>query len=159
MSKTQPVTQRRKASQAVSMTSNALEIIEERFTRRDAGMRALVEQATFNALIAKLIYDARAASGLTQKQLADLVGTKQPVIARLEDADYAGHSLSMLHRIASPTRSTGGWISSWCPSGRIESQLENQATAPSLPPRLQPVHGLVVKVIRSFLQDVGQIDC
>ncbi len=63
-------------------------------------MRELVEQATVNASVAKLIYDARAAAKLTQKQLADLVGTKQPVIARLEDADYAGHSLSMLHRIA-----------------------------------------------------------
>jgi hypothetical protein len=28
------------------------------------------------------------------------VGTKQPVIARLEDADYEGHSLTMLQRIA-----------------------------------------------------------
>lgn len=68
--------------------------------RRDAGMRQLVEQATVNALVAKLIYDARTAARLTQKQLADLVGTRQPVIARLEDADYNGHSLSMLHRIA-----------------------------------------------------------
>ena len=33
-------------------------------------------------------------------QLAKLIGTKQPVIARLEDADYEGHSLSMLQRIA-----------------------------------------------------------
>jgi len=33
-------------------------------------------------------------AGLTQ-QLADLSGTKQPVIARLEDADYEGHSLSI----------------------------------------------------------------
>jgi predicted transcriptional regulator len=32
--------------------------------------------------------------------LADLIGTKQSVIARLEDADYEGHSLTMLQRIA-----------------------------------------------------------
>ena len=63
-------------------------------------MRELVEQATTNALVAKLIYDARTAAKLTQKQLADLIGSKQPVIARLEDANYNGHSLSMLHRIA-----------------------------------------------------------
>jgi predicted transcriptional regulator len=37
---------------------------------------------------------------LTQKQLADRVGTKQSAIARLEDADYDGHSLSMLQKIA-----------------------------------------------------------
>jgi len=75
-------------------------MIDRRLLRRDEGMRELVEQATINARIAKLIYDARVAAKLTQKQLADLVGTKQPVIARLEDADYEGHSLSMLHRIA-----------------------------------------------------------
>jgi predicted transcriptional regulator len=48
-----------------------------------------------------MIYEARTKAGLTQQQLAELVGTKQPVIARLEDADYEGHSLSMLQRVAS----------------------------------------------------------
>jgi len=66
----------------------------------DAETRELVERATVNALVAKLIYEARVKAHLTQKQLADLAGTKQPVIARLEDADYEGHSLSMLQRIA-----------------------------------------------------------
>jgi len=50
--------------------------------------------------VAQLIYEARTARGLTQKQLADRVGTKQSAIARLEDADYDGHSLSMLQKIA-----------------------------------------------------------
>jgi len=50
--------------------------------------------------IAQMIYDARIQAGLTQEQLAKRVGTKQPVIARLEDADYEGHSLTMLQRIA-----------------------------------------------------------
>ena len=47
-----------------------------------------------------MIYEARNRAALTQQQLADLVGTKQSVIARLEDADYEGHSLTMLQRIA-----------------------------------------------------------
>ncbi len=59
-----------------------------------------MEEASINAAVAQLIYEARTKAGLTQKQLAELVGTKQPVIARLEDADYEGHSLSMLHKIA-----------------------------------------------------------
>ena len=42
----------------------------------------------------------RGKAKLTQKQLAERVGTTQSVIARLEDADYEGHSLSMLQRIA-----------------------------------------------------------
>jgi hypothetical protein len=32
--------------------------------------------------------------------LADLVGTTASAICRLEDADYEGHSLAMLNRIA-----------------------------------------------------------
>jgi transcriptional regulator with XRE-family HTH domain len=39
-------------------------------------------------------------AGMTQSELAKTVGTSQSVIARLEDAEYAGHSLSMLERIA-----------------------------------------------------------
>ncbi len=50
--------------------------------------------------IAQMIYDARTAAGLTQTELAKLIGTQQPVISQLENADYEGHSLSMLERIA-----------------------------------------------------------
>jgi ribosome-binding protein aMBF1 (putative translation factor) len=49
---------------------------------------------------ARAIYDARTAAGLTQQELARRVGTTQSVIARLEDADYEGHTLKMLNRIA-----------------------------------------------------------
>ena len=37
---------------------------------------------------------------MTQEQLANKAGTSQSVIARMEDADYDGHSLKMLRRIA-----------------------------------------------------------
>ncbi len=47
------------------------------------------------------IYELRQRANLSQKQLAKLIGTTQSVISRLEDADYEGHSLTMLHRIAS----------------------------------------------------------
>ena len=50
--------------------------------------------------IAQMIYDARTAAGLSQRELAKLVGTTASVICRLEDADYDGHSLTMLRRIA-----------------------------------------------------------
>jgi ribosome-binding protein aMBF1 (putative translation factor) len=50
--------------------------------------------------IAEMIHAARQAAGLTQRQLAEAIGTKQQVISQLEDADYRGHSLSMLQRIA-----------------------------------------------------------
>ena len=50
--------------------------------------------------IAQMIYDARTVAQLTQSQLAEKVGTTQSVISQLEDADYEGHSLSMLRRVA-----------------------------------------------------------
>ena len=50
--------------------------------------------------VAQIIYDARSAAGMTQKELATAVGTTQSVISQLEDAEYEGHSLSMLRRIA-----------------------------------------------------------
>ncbi|MBH8576784.1 helix-turn-helix transcriptional regulator [Nostocaceae cyanobacterium CENA369] len=80
-------------------TSDAIKIIHK-ITSSDPELEAIVEEASINAEVAQLIYSARTKAGLTQKQLAELVGTKQPVIARLEDADYEGHSLSMLQKIA-----------------------------------------------------------
>jgi len=80
-------------------TRNALELIA-RDVGDDPRHRRMVREAMLNMEVAQLIYDARTAAKLTQKQLAELVGTTQPVIARLEDADYDGHSLTMLKRIA-----------------------------------------------------------
>jgi ribosome-binding protein aMBF1 (putative translation factor) len=63
-------------------------------------LRARIEEEKLNIRVAQMIYDSRQKARLTQKQLAELIGTKQQVIARLEDADYEGHSLTMLQRIA-----------------------------------------------------------
>jgi len=80
-------------------TKDALEIIDH-MIGNDHEMREMIEQELVNAQVAGLIYEARAKARLTQSQLAELIGTSQPVIARLEDADYRGHSLTMLKRIA-----------------------------------------------------------
>jgi transcriptional regulator with XRE-family HTH domain len=42
----------------------------------------------------------RTKAGLSQRQLANRVGTSASAICRLEDADYEGRSLSVLKRIA-----------------------------------------------------------
>lgn len=78
--------------------SDALAILHS-WIRDDATMQRLLAEERSNAAIARQIYMLRTRRGLTQKQLAELIGTKQPVIARLEDADYRGHSLAMLYRI------------------------------------------------------------
>lgn len=79
--------------------TNALDIIHRQTgvdPRADEGVQS--HRRPYD--VAQLIYDARTAAGLTQQELADLIGTKQPVISQLEDADYDGHSLTMLDRIA-----------------------------------------------------------
>lgn len=80
-------------------TSDALSILD-RITGDDAELREMIAEETVNIRVARLIYEARTAAKLTQQELAVLIGSKQPVIARLEDADYGGHSLTMLDRIA-----------------------------------------------------------
>jgi len=80
-------------------TADALKLLD-RATGEDRDLRRMVADEKLNVRVARLIYDARTEAGLTQAQLAELVGTQQPAIARLEDADYEGHSLSMLGRIA-----------------------------------------------------------
>ncbi len=79
--------------------NDALQLIH-RDAAADRKLRARVERELFNAQVARMIFEARTKAGLTQQQIADLADTTQPVIARLEDADYEEHSLSMLRRIA-----------------------------------------------------------
>lgn len=83
----------------MAKTDDALLIINS-MIGDDPKLRQMIAEEALNAQIARMIYDARRQAGLTQKELADLVGTKQSVIARLEDADYEGHSLLMLKRVA-----------------------------------------------------------
>lgn len=80
--------------------SDAVGILRRRYVDGDVRREARVAREHAHAEVAQLIHDRRIAAGLTQKQLARLVGTTQSVISRLEDADYDGHSLSMLQRIA-----------------------------------------------------------
>lgn len=81
-------------------TSDAVEILDRVFIGDDQARREAVDKAVEDALIGQMIYDIRTQAGLTQKQLAELAGTDQAVISRLEDADYEGHTMSMLRRIA-----------------------------------------------------------
>ena len=81
-------------------TSDAVQILHRRLIAGRPSREAALESARLSSRIAQQIYDLRTAAGLTQKQLAALVGTTHSVISRLEDADYDGHSLRMLQRIS-----------------------------------------------------------
>jgi len=80
-------------------TTDALEILHRRFYEGKPSRLKNLDEARANAEIARKICELRTASGLTQTQLAKLIGTTASVICRLEDADYEGHSLAMLRRI------------------------------------------------------------
>lgn len=81
-------------------TSDAVEILETRYLKNDPEMSRMVDEERANMDVARKICDLREKAGLSQRALAKLVGTTASVICRLEDADYNGHSLAMLNRIA-----------------------------------------------------------
>jgi DNA-binding XRE family transcriptional regulator len=75
------------------------EIVKQR-ARKSASYRKAFARTLHQVDLALLVREMREDADLTQAQLAKKVGTAQSVIARLEDAEYAGHSLRMLERIA-----------------------------------------------------------
>ncbi|MBZ5626082.1 MAG: helix-turn-helix domain-containing protein [Acidobacteriia bacterium] len=79
---------------------DAVEILHRRFYESKPARLKSLEEARANEEIARNIRKLRMAAALTQTQLAKLIGTTASVICRLEDADYEGHSLAMLRRIA-----------------------------------------------------------
>jgi len=81
-------------------STDGVAILHRRYIKGDPTRKASLEAERVNMDVAHLIYDLRKDAGLNQKELADLIGTTQSVISRLEDADYEGHLLSMLNRIA-----------------------------------------------------------
>jgi ribosome-binding protein aMBF1 (putative translation factor) len=83
-----------------STTSDAIEILHRRYFEGKPEMEALLREERANAEAARQIHELRMKAGLSQRSLAKLVGTTASVICRLEDADYQGHSLAMLGRIA-----------------------------------------------------------
>ena len=80
--------------------SAALQWTYDRYIAKDRKRVEEYEQEVLNAEIARKIYELRTKAGLSQRELAKKVGTTASTICRLEDADYDGHSLYMLKRIA-----------------------------------------------------------
>lgn len=81
-------------------TRDAVEILHGRYFVGRPERLAELEEARASAQVARKIHELREKAGLTQAGLAKIVGTTASVICRLEDADYEGHSLTMLRRIA-----------------------------------------------------------
>jgi len=80
-------------------TKNLAEAIRRKLAS-DEALAAAVDDERLKMSVGSAIHEARTRAGLTQQELAERVGMHQSAIARLESADYDGHSLKTLQRIA-----------------------------------------------------------
>ena len=85
---------------AKTRTTDALSIVHHEFYAGRPERQAGLEEARAHDHVARMIRALREEAGLSQRALAERIGTTASVICRLEDADYEGHSLAMLNRIA-----------------------------------------------------------
>ena len=81
-------------------TTDAVAIIHKRFIEGRPELEEYLVEERERLMIAGWIYDLRTKAGMTQAILARKVGLKAADINRLEEADYEGHSLPTLRKIA-----------------------------------------------------------
>lgn len=76
-----------------------LDRLTEKLIKQDPTLAEEFEKADQTLAIAFQIYSLRKKAGMTQEQLAKLVGTKQSNIARIENAEYAGYTFKTLEKV------------------------------------------------------------
>jgi transcriptional regulator with XRE-family HTH domain len=79
------------------MANSRWDDIKKRRSEPTPEVRAGVEQ---DLALGQLIYDLRTAAGLSQRALAERMGTTQSVISRLEEGGGARNRLDTLARVA-----------------------------------------------------------
>lgn len=73
--------------------------LEEKLLKQDPMLKEEFDKADQALDIALQIHNLREQASLTQKQLAEMVGTKQSNIARIESADYTGYTFKTLEKV------------------------------------------------------------
>jgi ribosome-binding protein aMBF1 (putative translation factor) len=81
-------------------TTSAREIITRRFYEGRPHRLAEREQTHREMALGMKIRRLREEAGMTQRALARKIGTQPSAISRIEDADYDGHSMSLLQKVA-----------------------------------------------------------
>jgi len=92
------------AKRQASVTSDAVEILHHLYIKDNPERIASLESEELKSQIAQQVYDLRETARLTQKQLAERVGTTAKLIDDIEMTDYEDseivNALLMLRRIA-----------------------------------------------------------
>jgi ribosome-binding protein aMBF1 (putative translation factor) len=81
-------------------TTSALEMLRRRVNEGGPDRIAERDQTHREMALGMKIQAIREAQGMTQKDLADKIGTQPSAISRIEDADYDRHSISVLQKVA-----------------------------------------------------------
>lgn len=81
-------------------TADAVQILYRRYYAGRPERVKQLEEVRANDSVARKLTALRLRAGMSQRQLANLVGTTPSAICRLESAEYEGHSLAMLNRVA-----------------------------------------------------------
>ena len=67
---------------------------------QEAEVRGAFEELADEFMLSREVLELRKAKNLTQKQLAEEMGTSQPAIARIESGNYRNVSFSFIRRLA-----------------------------------------------------------
>lgn len=78
--------------------SNVSELMDKWYNNIP-GWDNMVAEEELKIEIGQQLYDLRERVGLSQTDLAKLIGTNQSIISKVENADYDGNSLSILTRV------------------------------------------------------------
>ena len=78
--------------------TDAVEIIDRRYGG-DPEWEQMVLQEELNLRIGQAVHDLRNGAKLTQQELAEMIGTTQSIISKVENADYDGSAAEMLVRV------------------------------------------------------------
>jgi len=70
---------------------------------KDPEFKALYQEERQALILAMKIAKLREKKGLSQQQLAELMGTSQQAISRIESGDYEGFTLKTIEKIAEAT--------------------------------------------------------
>lgn len=76
-----------------------LDRLTDKLVKQEPSLKGEFEKADQAINIALQVCGLRKKAGLTQKELAEIVGTKQSNIARIESANYTGYTWKTLEKI------------------------------------------------------------